>query len=64
MAVDIWEEEVIIPTYEVGKPDKNPMFLEKTRVSGQFGQGVSLSGDRDDKSQADRQGISRRIHRK
>lgn len=28
-AVKVWEEEVIIPTYQVGKPNKNPMFLEK-----------------------------------
>ena len=27
--VKIWEEEVVIPTYEIGEPDKNPMFLEK-----------------------------------
>ena len=27
--VQVWEEKVIIPTYEAGKPDKNPMFLEK-----------------------------------
>lgn len=37
MAVDIWEEEVIIPTYEVGKPDKNPMFLEKRVYQGSSG---------------------------
>lgn len=24
----IWEEQIIIPTYEVGEADKNPMFLE------------------------------------
>lgn len=27
--VQVWKEKVIIPTYEAGKPDKNPMFLEK-----------------------------------
>ena len=26
--VRIWEEDVVIPTYEAGEPDKNPMFLE------------------------------------
>ncbi len=26
--VKVWEEWVSIPTYEVGLPDKNPMFLE------------------------------------
>ncbi len=33
----IWEEVVIIPTYEVGKPDKNPMFLEKRVYQGSTG---------------------------
>ena len=27
--VKVWEENVTIPTYEIGEPDKNPMFLEK-----------------------------------
>lgn len=27
--VKAWEEKVIIPTYEVGKPEKYPVFLEK-----------------------------------
>ena len=35
--VKIWEEEVIIPTYEVGEPDKNPMFLEKRVYQGSSG---------------------------
>lgn len=25
--VRVWEETVTIPTYEVGKPNKNPIFL-------------------------------------
>ena len=33
----IWEEEVVIPTYEVGVPDKNPMFLEKRVYQGSSG---------------------------
>jgi tetratricopeptide (TPR) repeat protein len=33
----IWEEQVIIPTYGVGKPDKNPMFLEKRVYQGSSG---------------------------
>lgn len=37
MAVQIWEEDVIIPTYEVGAPDKNPMFLEKRVYQGSSG---------------------------
>lgn len=35
--VKIWEEEVIIPTYEIGKADKNPMFLEKRVYQGSSG---------------------------
>lgn len=35
--VKIWEEEVMIPTYEVGEPDKNPMFLEKRVYQGSSG---------------------------
>lgn len=27
--VKIWEEEVIIPTYEIGAAEKNPIFSEK-----------------------------------
>ncbi|MFV0379310.1 MAG: DUF5107 domain-containing protein [Anaerorhabdus sp.] len=37
MSVKIWEEDVIIPTYEVGEPDKNPMFLEKRVYQGSSG---------------------------
>lgn len=36
-AVRIWEEETIIPTYEVGEPDKNPMFLEMRVYQGSSG---------------------------
>ena len=35
--VRIWEEDVMIPTYETGKPDKNPMFLEKRVYQGSSG---------------------------
>jgi tetratricopeptide (TPR) repeat protein len=28
-AVKAWKEKVVIPTYEVGKPEKYPIFLEK-----------------------------------
>jgi len=35
--VKMWEEEVVIPTYEVGKADKNPMFLEKRVYQGSSG---------------------------
>jgi tetratricopeptide (TPR) repeat protein len=35
--VSVWEEKVIIPTYNVGKPDKNPMFFEKRVYQGSSG---------------------------
>jgi len=35
--VKIWEEKIVIPTYEVGAPDKNPMFLEKRVYQGSTG---------------------------
>ena len=37
MSVKAWRELVTIPTYEVGKPDKNPMFLEKRVYQGSSG---------------------------
>ncbi|MBQ9198520.1 MAG: DUF5107 domain-containing protein [Clostridia bacterium] len=33
----VWRETVIIPTYGVGKPDRNPMFLEKRVYQGSSG---------------------------
>ena len=35
--VKVWEEKVVIPTYEVGEADKNPMFLEKRVYQGSTG---------------------------
>ncbi len=35
--VHVWEDKVVIPTYEAGKPDKNPMFLEKRVYQGSSG---------------------------
>ena len=35
--VKAWREFVTIPTYEVGKPEKNPMFLEKRVYQGSSG---------------------------
>lgn len=32
-----WREDVVIPTYEVGAPDKNPMYLEKRVYQGSSG---------------------------
>jgi tetratricopeptide (TPR) repeat protein len=35
--VRVWEETVDIPTYGVGEPNKNPMFLEKRVYQGSSG---------------------------
>jgi hypothetical protein len=35
--VKAWEEVVIIPTYKIGEPDKNPVFLEKRVYQGSSG---------------------------
>jgi len=37
MSVKAWKEEVVIPTYEPGKPEKNPIFLEKRVYQGSSG---------------------------
>jgi len=37
MEVKAWIEEVTIPTYGTGKPEKNPMFLEKRVYQGSSG---------------------------
>ncbi len=37
MNVKIWTEKIVIPTYEVGKPDENPMFFEKRVYQGSSG---------------------------
>lgn len=35
--VEVWRQKVTIPTYGVGAPDKNPMFLEKRVYQGSSG---------------------------
>ncbi len=35
--VKVWSEPVVIPTYEAGEPEKNPMFLEKRVYQGSSG---------------------------
>lgn len=35
--VKAWKEKVVIPTYEVGEPEKNPIFLEKRVYQGASG---------------------------
>lgn len=37
MKVKVWNEQISIPTYEVGNADKNPMFLEKRVYQGSSG---------------------------
>ncbi len=37
MQVKVWEEDVIIPTYAIGKAEKNPIFLEKRVYQGSSG---------------------------
>lgn len=31
--VKVWEEDILLPTYGIGKAEKNPMFLEKLNRS-------------------------------
>ncbi|MDN3670451.1 DUF5107 domain-containing protein [Echinicola jeungdonensis] len=35
--VKVWAEDVIIPTYEIGEAEKNPIFLEKRVYQGSSG---------------------------
>ena len=35
--VKVWIEQMMIPTYEIGEPEKNPMFLEKRVYQGSSG---------------------------
>lgn len=35
--IRVWEEKIIIPTYEAGEPDGNPMFFEKRVYQGSSG---------------------------
>lgn len=37
LGVVCWSEAVSIPTYEIGKPEKNPIFLEKRVYQGSSG---------------------------
>ena len=37
MSVKAWKEKVVIPTYEEGTPEKNPIFLEKRVYQGSSG---------------------------
>ena len=35
--VKAWKEKVTIPTYEIGEPEKNPIFLENRVYQGSNG---------------------------
>lgn len=35
--VRAWEEDIMLPTYEIGKEEKNPIFLEKRVYQGSCG---------------------------
>ncbi|MEI7501998.1 MAG: DUF5107 domain-containing protein [Paludibacter sp.] len=37
LEVSCWHEDVVIPTYEIGKAEKNPIFLEKRVYQGSSG---------------------------
>ncbi|MEO6980606.1 MAG: DUF5107 domain-containing protein, partial [Mucilaginibacter sp.] len=37
MEVSIWQEELMLPTYRTGLPDKNPMFFENRVYQGSSG---------------------------
>ena len=37
MSVKAWQEDVVIPTYEIGLAEKNPIFLEKRVYQGSSG---------------------------
>ncbi len=51
----LWEEDILIPTYGVGEPDKNPMFLEKRVYQGSSGRVYPLPViDRIEDERADR----------
>lgn len=35
--VKVWEEQIVIPTYEIGEAEKNPIFLDKRVYQGSCG---------------------------
>ncbi|MDR1879513.1 MAG: DUF5107 domain-containing protein [Tannerellaceae bacterium] len=35
--VNVWKEEILLPTYGTGQPEKNPVFLEKRVYQGSSG---------------------------
>ena len=41
--VNVWEEDILLPTYGIGKPEKNPMFFENRVYQGSSGVVYRLS---------------------
>ena len=35
--VRVWEEDILLPTYQIGEEEKNPIFLEKRIYQGSSG---------------------------
>ena len=35
--VRAWEEDIMLPTYSIGKEEKNPIFLENEYIKGVAG---------------------------
>ena len=40
--VRAWEEDIMLPTYEIGKEEKNPIFLEKRVYQGTVYSGIYI----------------------
>ena len=52
--VKVWEEELILPTYEIGEAEKKSYFFLKKRVlSGKFRKSLSVSCYRKDPGRKD-----------
>ena len=39
--VQVWEEQVVIPTYPAAAPEKSPLFLENRAYQGSSGRVLS-----------------------
>ena len=44
--VRAWEEDIMLPTYEIGEEEKNPIFLEKRVYQGRRAPGAGRKGRR------------------
>lgn len=45
-SVNVWEEDILLPTYGIGRPEKNPMFLEKRVYQGSSGAYIRIRSSR------------------